>query len=40
MVILKTDDGKTDAEAAKIWKDANESIWKAWNLKLILIQIG
>lgn len=30
MVILKTDDGKTDAEAAKIWKDANESIWKAW----------
>jgi len=30
MVILKTDEGKTDLEAAQTWKDANESIWKTW----------
>jgi glycine betaine/proline transport system substrate-binding protein len=30
MVIEKTDYSKTDAEAARAWKDANEDIWKTW----------
>ncbi|MQF48772.1 hypothetical protein FIM08_02575 [SAR202 cluster bacterium AC-647-N09_OGT_505m] len=30
MVITKTDESKTDAEAARLWKDANEHIWKTW----------
>jgi len=30
MVIAKTDEGQTDVEAARIWKDANQDTWKAW----------
>ena len=30
MVIGKTDEGQTDIEAARAWKDANQDVWKAW----------